>query len=82
MKFKKIIILFFCALIVVLALTACENKTEASSTSMFTVVEERPYQKIVVDNKTFVMYAVSMGHYNGGNFTMLVDKDENPRIYK
>ncbi len=82
MKFKKIIILFLCALIVVLALAACENKTEASSWEMFTVVEETPDWKIVVDKKTFVMYAVSIGHYNRGTFTLLVDENGHPRIYK
>lgn len=38
--------------------------------------------RIVADRETGVMYAVSFGGYNRGSFTLLVDADGNPLIYK
>ena len=38
--------------------------------------------RIVADRETGVMYAVSFGGYNRGTFTLLVDADGNPLIYK
>ena len=36
----------------------------------------------MADKETGVMYAVSCGVYNNGTFTLLVDADGNPLIYK
>lgn len=36
---------------------------------------------IIYDNQTKVMYAVSDGHYNAGNLTMLVNADGTPKLY-
>lgn len=37
---------------------------------------------IYADRETGVMYAVSRGTYNQGNFTMLVDADGKPLLWK
>ena len=83
---RNIITLVVCAVVlvlpVILAITLHGDNAEASSIQMFTVVEETPSWKILVDKKTHVMYAVSMGSNNGGTFTMLVNEDGSPRIYK
>lgn len=49
---------------------------------MFHVLEEAYYYKIVYHDKTKVIYAISDGAYNRGNFTMLVNPDGTPMIYE
>ncbi len=49
--------------------------------SMFVEVEQAGIWEIVYDKETKVMYAVSSGNYNWGNFTLLVDENGNPRIW-
>lgn len=72
-----------------LMLTGCANieraedaKTKAKDTSRFALVERTMQWEIVYDKKTGVMYAVSWGIYNTGNFTLLVDAEGNPLIYE
>ena len=73
---------------VMIFLPGCVNtKVESASsepvnTSMFVEVEQTLIWKIVADRKTGVMYAVSCGGYNSGNFTLLVDAEGKPLIYK
>ena len=55
---------------------------EPINQSRFMQVENTLRWEIVADRKTGVMYAVSLGTYNLGNFTLLVDADGNPLIYK
>ena len=50
--------------------------------SRFMEVERTNAWKIIADRETGVMYAVSYGGYNIGTFTLLVDADGNPLIYK
>lgn len=50
--------------------------------SRFVQVEIASTWRIVADKETGVMYAVSCGVYNNGTFTLLVDADGNPLIYK
>ena len=48
-------------------------------TSRFDVVEpDNAYWMVVRDVQTGVLYAVSTGYYNKGNFTVLVDEDGKP----
>lgn len=82
---KKIIV----ALLVALMLTGCATKTkspqdtEAVEVSRFVVVEDSQWWWIVADREAgYVMYAVSRGGYNTGNFTLLVDKDGKPLTWK
>ena len=74
---------------VMIFLTGCgdmkavsDNPESDNKTSMFIVVETTTLWKIVADRKTGVMYAVSDGGYNAGNFTLLVDAEGKPLIYK
>ena len=80
---KRIVI----ALIALMLLTGCTKvekieKPEAKSVSRFVTVETTSRWKVVVDKDTHVMYAVSYGHYNCGTFTLLVDAEGKPLIYK
>ncbi len=56
-----------------------EGKNE---NSMFVIVERTNGWWIVYHKDTKVMYAISNGHYNGGTFTMLVNADGSPQIWK
>jgi hypothetical protein len=49
---------------------------------MFIKLEETYKWQIVYHKDTKVMYAVSIGHYNSGNFTLLVNADGTPMIYE
>ena len=59
-----------------------ERKPEPINQSRFMEVENTGGWRIVADRETGVMYAVSLGMYNMGNFTLLVDADGNPLIHK
>ena len=76
------------AIITAMILMGCEKVesvepvNEPVNVSRFMTVENMASWIIVVDRETGVMYAVSMGMYNGGTFTLLVDDEGNPLIYK
>lgn len=57
---------------------AVENEDQ----SMFVVVEENMNFRIVYHKDTRVMYAISRGGYNCGNFTALLNPDGTPMIWK
>lgn len=73
--------------ILALALTGCrevspvEKAEESVEISRFIEIELAVGWKIVADKETGVMYAVSNGGYNNGNFTLLVDKNGKPLIW-
>lgn len=73
-------------LICILFLTGCTNVTieeerESYDESMFVCVE-KTYQWLIVYNKdTKVMYAVSNGGYNSGNFNVLIDAQGKPMLW-
>lgn len=50
--------------------------------SRFVIIEQSNTWRIAVDQETKVMYTVSDGSYNRGNFTMLVDSDGTPLLYE
>ena len=56
-------------------------QNSADDISRFMVVEETCSWLIYADRKTKVMYAVSKGTYNNGNFTVLVDADGKPLLW-
>jgi hypothetical protein len=70
------------------AITSCdyaavENYDEDKPTkSMFVVVETTTTWQIVYHKETKVMYAVSDCSYNFGNFTLLVDENGDPLLWK
>ena len=57
------------------------NQAE-KNTSMFVEREEANRWIIVYHKETKVMYAVSYGSYNIGTFTLLVNADGTPMLYK
>lgn len=78
---KKVITL----LLILLMLVGCGKATRAKSEygeDRFAIIETGWAYVIVADRETCVMYAVSNGMYNCGNFTLLVDKDGNPLIWE
>jgi hypothetical protein len=65
-------------------LSACVSAVEEaqeSETSMFVRVEHAGCWEVVYHRETKVMYAVSRGGYNAGNFTVLVNADGSPMIW-
>lgn len=70
-----------------LSLTGCDWQTAERTAdpdvpSKFVVVESTATWNIVYDKDTKVMYAVSCGGYNSGNFTLLVNSDGTPKTYE
>jgi len=78
---KQMVIAMIVMLLLVVGCARVEN-AEAKETSRFVQVEMATSWRIVADKETGVMYAVSFGVYNNGTFTLLVDADGNPLIYK
>lgn len=84
---KRILILL---LVATLILTGCghtkcvyvkDTKT-ITDASRFVEIEWVKYKwKILVDKETRVMYVVSDGGYNRGNFTALINADGTPLLY-
>ena len=80
-KLLVLITLLFCLL-----LTGCGAKMESaedvSNESMFVLIEKAAYYKIVYHRDTKVMYAISNGGYNAGNFTVMVGPSGKPLLYQ
>lgn len=62
--------------------TKVSHDKEPVDVSRFQVVEREYAWRIVVDKETKVMYAVSNGGYNVGTFTLLVDAEGKPMLWK
>jgi len=78
---KKLILICLIALM----LAGCEKVEKIDGndgTSMFVLLEDTIDWKVVYHRETKVMYAVSNGSYNRGTFTLLVDTDGKPLLYK
>ena len=75
-----------CILMLSLLLAGCGKSSESDVVSKvnsrFVCVEEHMRWRIVVDRETGVMYVMSCGMYNTGTFTLMVDADGNPLIYR
>lgn len=81
---KKLITILIAGM---LSLTACAkvesvNDNKQNETSMFVEIERTDSWKVVYHKETKVMYAVSFGGHNGGNFTLLVNADGTPMLWK
>lgn len=79
----------FLALLAVLAMLmlcgcmgAKVEHEQTKDTSMFVVVETGPCWSIVYHRETKVMYAISRGGYNSGNFYLLVSQDGTPMLWE
>lgn len=55
---------------------------EREDQSMFVIVEDSLNFRIVYHKDTRVMYAISRGGYNCGNFTVLLNPDGTPMTWK
>ena len=76
-----------CLLLVIVFIflfTSCakvESTQKDGQLSMFVIIEVTSGWEVVYHRDTKVMYAVSTGGYNIGNFTLLVNQDGTPMIY-
>lgn len=84
-RIKKIIV----CLVAVLLLCGCKDvesvnteNTDNMQKSMFVRIETASTWSVVYHRETKVMYVVSCGGYNGGNFTLLVNADGTPMLYE
>lgn len=72
--------------LILLMFAGCAKVERASKNpvdiSRFMMVEQNNIWRIVVDRETKVMYAVSLGNYNNGTFTLLVDADGKPLLWE
>lgn len=50
--------------------------------SMFIVVEDGTFYEVVYHNSTKVMYVVSKGYCNVGSFTVMLNPDGTPMLWK
>ena len=82
-KLKNLILIF---LIASMIFTGCEMPEQLSEndngTSMFVLIENGEYWQVVYHRETKVMYVVSDVANNRGNFTVMVDADGKPLLYK
>lgn len=77
---------FFIVLLIATMLSSGCGETTVEDTqpvdvSRFVVIEGVAQWWVVADKETKVMYAVSRGGYNSGNFTLLVDADGKPLLW-
>ena len=81
-------LLIICIVALCVALAGCETTVEKQTQapnevkSMFVILEETMIWLVVYDRETKVMYAVSYGSYNSGDFTMLVNADGTPKLWR
>ena len=85
----KKLCLLIAILILSLMLTGCyatqvkeQDKDKDKPESMFVMVEATYYWRIVYDKETKVMYAVSYVSNGAGKFTLLVNADGTPKLWK
>ena len=83
---NNITIILLALIILMMPLIACapNNNSEEIQTgesSRMVIIERTITYDIVYDRYTKVMYVISTGGYNCGNFTLLVDSDGNPLLY-
>lgn len=84
---KKLVIMILCMVL----LTGCGNRadsqeqdTKTQESNMFVYIQPTVLDDyyVVYHKDTKVMYAVSAGYYNRGNFTLLVNPDGTPMLYE
>ena len=82
---KKLLVLIL-ALVMCLGLIAgCAETTveeDIGGKSMFVIVEKSETWQVVYHRESKVMYAVSRGYYNSGTFTLMVNADGTPMLWK
>lgn len=85
---KKIICALIALVVLVAVLASCSEGTvvevegkDAQNTSMFIEVERTDLWRVVYHKDTKVMYVISYGVRNIGNFTVMVDRYGFPLIW-
>ena len=81
---KKKAILSVLLIVIAFLLCACEMKSVDETkdfSNRFKQYSKEYSGMIVVDTETNVMYWLSLGSYNYGTLTLLVDQNGNPKIY-
>ena len=70
--------------VVVLFFVGCDdtNNSVKADDDVFVMVSKNFSYAVVYDRETKVMYAISDASYDQGNFTMLVNADGTPKLYK
>lgn len=85
---KKRVLGIVVALIMLVSMCGCslgnevKDESQSEDSSMFVRVERTGAWAVVYHKETGVMYAVSCGSYNYGTFTLLVDPEGKPLIWK
>lgn len=82
---KKLFVIILVLVMCIGVFTACGATVERehkSDSSLFVELESTVMWKVVYHRETKVMYAVSYGGYNGGNFTLLVNADGTPMLWE
>lgn len=86
---KKVVRTVCIALVIVLVLcwiSGCTSEVSSVAakyeTSMFVEVERTSSWRVVYHRETKVMYTVSCGGYDYGNFVLLVNADGTPMLYE
>lgn len=79
--------IIFVVLVLCLLLCACGNpsvqvESNVSNASMFVEVESNTFWQVVYHRETKVMYVISHGTRNYGNFTVLLNPDGTPQVWK
>ena len=82
---KKVIAILIA--LFMLTLCGCGGKATVDSEdlqkeSMFVIVEDTNWFCVVYHRDTMVMYAISRGGFNSGNFCLLVNPDGTPMLWK
>ena len=78
---KYVFIALICGMLFASGCQEVERVEPESDKSMFVVIEQTSAWEVVYHRETKAMYVVSCGGYNGGNFTLLVDRFGKPMIY-
>lgn len=84
---KKTFVVFVMIVAMAFSLIGCHDDSqpkelESVDGSSFLIVEYGVNYDIVYHKETKVMYIVSDGEYNRGNFTVMVNADGTPMVYK
>lgn len=78
---KRIMVIILCSTLLVGCKKMDNVEDNNSNTSMFVTIENNSLFRVVYNKDTKVMYTVSIGGYNSGNVTLLVNADGTPMLY-
>ena len=79
---KVITFMLACAMAATMAACAKVENVDSGDTSMFVQVEKAAYWRVYYHKESKVMYVVSRDDNGVCSFTMLVNADGSPMVYK